>query len=89
LGSGFIIDDKEGLILTNYHVIADADEVKVILTEEDADREGIDAKVVGGDAEADVAVIKIKANRKLTAASLGDSDALQVGEWVMAVGNPF
>jgi serine protease Do len=89
LGSGFIIDDKEGLILTNYHVIADADEVKVILTEEDADREGIDAKVVGGDAEADVALVKIKSNRKLTAASLGDSDALQVGEWVMAVGNPF
>lgn len=89
LGSGFIIDDKEGLILTNYHVIADADEVKVILTEEDADREGIDAKVVGGDAEADVALVKIKTNRKLTAASLGDSDVLQVGEWVMAVGNPF
>jgi serine protease Do len=89
LGSGFIIDEKEGLILTNYHVIADADEVKVILTEEDADREGIDAKVVGGDAEADVALVKIKANRKLTAAPLGDSDVLQVGEWVMAVGNPF
>jgi serine protease Do len=89
LGSGFIIDEKEGLILTNYHVIADADEVKVILTEEDADREGIDAKVVGGDAEADVALVKIKPNRKLTAAALGDSDVLQVGEWVMAVGNPF
>ncbi|MGZ3704161.1 MAG: Do family serine endopeptidase [Bdellovibrionota bacterium] len=89
LGSGFIIDDKEGLILTNYHVIADADEVKVILTEEDADREGIDAKVVGGDAEADVALVKIKSSRKLTAAPLGDSDVLQVGEWVMAVGNPF
>ena len=89
LGSGFILDDKEGLILTNYHVIADADEIKVILTEEDADREGVDAKVVGGDAEADVALIKIKPNRKLVAASLGDSDVLQVGEWVMAVGNPF
>jgi serine protease Do len=89
LGSGFIIDDKEGLILTNYHVIADADEVKVILTEEDADREGIDAKIVGGDAEADVALVKIKTDRKLTAAPLGDSDSLQVGEWVMAVGNPF
>lgn len=89
LGSGFIIDDKEGLILTNYHVIADADEIKVILTEEDDDREGIDAKVVGGDAEADVALIKIKPSRKLVAAALGDSDVLQVGEWVMAVGNPF
>lgn len=89
LGSGFIIDEKEGLILTNYHVIADADEVKVILTEEDDDREGIDAKIVGGDAEADVALIKIKPSRKLVAANLGDSDVLQVGEWVMAVGNPF
>jgi len=89
LGSGFIIDEKEGLILTNYHVIADADEVKVILTEADDDREGIDAKIVGGDAEADVALIKIKPGRKLVAASLGDSDVLQVGEWVMAVGNPF
>ena len=89
LGTGFIIDDKEGLILTNYHVIADADEIKVILTEDDKDREGIDAKVVGGDAEADVALLKIKPDRKLTAAALGNSDALQVGEWVMAVGNPF
>ncbi len=89
LGSGFIIDEKEGLILTNYHVIADADEVKVILTEADDDREGVDAKIVGGDAEADVALIKIKPSRKLVAAPLGDSDVLQVGEWVMAVGNPF
>lgn len=89
LGSGFIIDEKEGLILTNYHVIADADEIKIILTEEDADREGIDAKVVGGDADADVALLKIKTSRKLQAAPLGDSDTLQVGEWVMAVGNPF
>jgi serine protease Do len=89
LGTGFIIDDKEGLILTNYHVIADADEIKVILTEEDKDQEGIDAKVVGGDAEADVALIKIKPDRQLKAAVFGDSDALQVGEWVMAVGNPF
>ncbi|MGZ3711369.1 MAG: Do family serine endopeptidase [Bdellovibrionota bacterium] len=91
LGSGFIIDDKEGLIVTNYHVIADADEIKIILTEEDADREGIDAKVVGGDADADVALLKIKttSGRKLKAAPLGDSDALQVGEWVMAIGNPF
>lgn len=89
LGTGFIIDEKEGLILTNYHVIADADEIKVILTEEDKDQEGIDAKVVGGDSEADVAVLKIKSDRKLTAAPLGDSEELEVGEWVMAVGNPF
>ena len=49
------------------HVIADADEIKIILTEEDADKDGIDAKVVGGDAEADVAVLKIKTSRKLKA----------------------
>lgn len=89
LGTGFIIDDKEGLILTNYHVIADAEEIKIILTEDDSDKDGMDAKVVGGDAEADVAVLKIKSSRKLHAAPLGDSDSLQVGEWVMAVGNPF
>jgi serine protease Do len=89
LGTGFIIDEKEGLILTNYHVIAEADEIKVILTEDDKDQDGIDAKVVGGDSEADVAVLKIKTNRKLQAAPFGDSDALQVGEWVMAIGNPF
>jgi serine protease Do len=89
LGTGFIIDEKEGLILTNYHVIADAEEIKVILTEAEADQEGIEAKVVGGDAEADVAVLKIKTKRKLAAAALGDSDNMQVGDWVMAVGNPF
>jgi serine protease Do len=89
LGTGFIIDEKEGLILTNYHVIAEADEIKVILTEDDQDQDGIDAKVVGGDSEADVALLKIKTNRKLQAAPFGDSDALQVGEWVMAIGNPF
>lgn len=89
LGTGFIIDEKEGLILTNYHVIADADEIKVVLTEQDSEQDGIDAKVVGGDNEADVALIKIKTKRKLVAAPLGDSDQLQVGEWVMAVGNPF
>lgn len=89
LGTGFIIDEAEGLILTNYHVIADADEIKVILSEEDADKDGISAKVVGGDAEADVALLKIKTSKKLKAAPLGDSDALQVGDWVMAVGNPF
>ena len=89
LGTGFIIDEKEGLILTNYHVIAEADEIKVVLTESDADQDGIDATVVGGDAEADVALIKIKTKRKLQAAPLGDSDSLQVGEWVMAIGNPF
>jgi serine protease Do len=89
LGTGFIIDAKEGLLLTNYHVIADADEIKIVLTEQDREEDGIEAKVVGGDSEADVALLKIKTDRKLQAIPLGDSDSLQVGEWVMAVGNPF
>lgn len=89
LGTGFIIDEKEGLLLTNYHVVADAEEIKIVLTEQDTDQEGIDAKVVGSDAEADVALLKIKTKRPLKAITFGDSDALQVGEWVMAIGNPF
>jgi serine protease Do len=89
LGTGFVIDAGEGLLLTNYHVVSDADEIKIILSEEDREQDGIDAKMVGGDAEADVALLKIKTKRKLTAAPLGDSEALQVGEWVMAIGNPF
>jgi len=89
LGTGFVVDDKEGLLLTNFHVIADAEEIKIILTEQEADQGGVDATVVGADAEADVALLKIKSKRKLTAVIFGDSDTLQVGEWVMAVGNPF
>ncbi|NUM88001.1 MAG: Do family serine endopeptidase [Bdellovibrionales bacterium] len=89
LGSGFVFDEKEGLILTNYHVIADAEEIKVVLSEDDADKDGIDAKVIGGDSEADVAVLQVKTKKKLQAAPLGDSDDLEVGDWVMAVGNPF
>lgn len=87
LGTGFIIDDS-GLILTNNHVVADADEIKILFTE-DNDEKPTDAKVVGRDPDLDLALIKVETKRKLVPAALGDSDALQVGEYVMAVGNPF
>lgn len=82
LGSGFLI--QEGYILTNHHVVEGADEIQVQLT----DKRKFDAKVIGSDPKTDLAVIKISA-KDLPSASLGDSDHLQVGDWVMAVGNPF
>ncbi len=82
-GSGFIIS-KDGYILTNNHVVGDADKITVKL--EDG-REFI-AKTIGTDSHSDVAVIKIDA-QDLPAISLGDSDALDIGEWVVAIGNPF
>jgi serine protease Do len=83
LGSGVIVS-KEGHILTNSHVVAGADIIKVTLN----DKQEFDAKVVGTDKATDVAVIKIDA-KDLPAARLGNSDELQVGEWVLAIGNPF
>ncbi|HEX7251371.1 MAG TPA: Do family serine endopeptidase [Thermoanaerobaculia bacterium] len=83
-GSGFIIDSS-GFILTNRHVIDAAERVTVTL----ADGHHYDAKVVGQDRRTDVALLKIEPKEKLTALKLGDSDRAQVGEWVMAVGNPF
>src|SRR5574341_144241 len=85
LGSGFIIDG-DGSILTNNHVVENATKIVVKLSGDEQDYE---AKVVGRDAKTDIAVIKINAKTNLTAASLGDSDRLEVGEWVMAIGNPF
>ncbi len=84
LGSGFIID-KEGHIITNNHVIEGADEIKVRLS----DKEEYDAKIIGRDDKTDIALIKIKPDKDLPIAALGDSDDLKVGEWVMAIGNPF
>lgn len=85
LGSGFIID-ADGSILTNNHVVENATKIVVKLSGDEQDYE---AKVVGRDAKTDIAVIKINAKTNLTAASFGDSDRLEVGEWVMAIGNPF
>jgi serine protease Do len=84
LGSG-IIFDKEGHIITNNHVVERASEIKVKLH----DGSEYDAKVIGTDPKTDLALIKIEADKPLPTLSLGDSDALQVGEWVVAIGNPF
>ncbi len=85
LGSGFIVSE-DGYILTNNHVVEGADEITVTLIDE---RE-FKARVVGRDPKTDIALIKIDVpDRKLVPVKLGDSDALQVGEWVLAVGNPF
>lgn len=84
LGSGFIIDE-DGYILTNNHVIENADEIIVRLSDE---RE-FKAEIVGRDAKTDVALIKIEDHKDLPVVRLGDSDKLEVGEWVIAIGNPF
>jgi serine protease Do len=84
LGSGFVID-KDGYILTNRHVIEGADEVSVTFP----GGKRFDAKIVGQDARTDVALIKIEPKEPLTVLPLGDSEKVEVGEWVMAVGNPF
>ncbi len=85
LGSGFIIDD-DGIVVTNYHVIENAEEIRVVL----ADETSFTAEVLGQDQKTDIAVLKIDpGDTKLTAVSFGDSDKLRVGDWVLAIGNPF
>jgi serine protease Do len=84
LGSGFIIDG-DGSILTNNHVVENASKIVVKLS----DDQEYEAKVIGRDAKTDIAVIKINAKTSLSAANFGDSDGLEVGEWVVAIGNPF
>ena len=84
LGSGFVID-AEGIVVTNNHVIADADEIEVNF----ADGTNLEAELIGRDTKTDLAVLRIKPASPLKAVKFGDSDALRVGDWVMAVGNPF
>jgi len=84
LGSGFIIN-RDGYILTNNHVVENADEILVKL----ANDKEYKAKLIGRDAKTDIAVIKIEDAPDLAPVTLGDSDALRVGEWVVAIGNPF
>lgn len=84
LGSGFIISDQ-GFIITNNHVIAGADEVKVRLS----DGREFKAEIKGTDEKLDLALIRIDAKESLPVAELGDSSQIKVGEWVMAIGNPF
>lgn len=83
-GSGFIIRE-DGVILTNNHVVEDAKEITVTLS----DKQEYSAKVLGRDPKTDLAVLKIEPKGDLPVAKLGDSDELQVGDWVMAIGNPF
>ena len=84
LGSGFVIDER-GFIVTNNHVVGEAESVKVEL----ADGRELAAKVVGTDPKTDLALLKVEAGGKLPALNFGDSDGVRVGEWVMAMGNPF
>lgn len=83
-GSGFIVG-SEGYVLTNYHVIRNADELKVTTH----DGKSYEAELVGQDPRTDLAVVRIKSSRSFNALKLGDSDAMRVGDWVMAAGSPF
>src|SRR4029077_7020670 len=84
LGSGFIIDPS-GTIVTNSHVVGEAAKVEIILQ----DNSKYQARIVGRDPRTDIAVLKIKAAKPLPYVPFGDSNAAQVGDWVIAVGNPF
>lgn len=84
LGSGFVVDPS-GYIVTNNHVIADAEEVVVRFLDETT----LDAKVVGRDPKTDLALLKVETDQPLTALDFGDSDRIRVGDWIIAIGNPF
>jgi len=85
LGSGFVIDAVNGYVVTNNHVVQDADEITVILQ----DDTNIKAELVGRDNKTDLALLKIKTSHPLVAVPFGDSDVMRVGDWVLAIGNPF
>jgi serine protease Do len=87
LGSGVIVDPK-GYIVTNRHVVEKADRIRVRF-EDDPPGVQHEAKVIGTDDETDLAVIKVELDRSLPAAKMGNSDSMQVGDWVLAVGSPF
>ena len=84
LGSGFVIDPS-GIVVTNNHVIAEADEIRVTLQ----DNTQLVAKVLGRDTKTDLAVLKVEPAKPLVSVKFGDSDKARVGDWVMAIGNPF
>ncbi len=84
LGSGFVIDG-DGYVVTNHHVIREADEVTVILHDDSR----LQAKVVGSDPKTDLALLKVETDRKLPEVDWGDSTKAQIGDWVLAIGNPF
>ncbi len=83
-GSGFVIDPA-GYIVTNNHVISDAD--KIVVTFQDGEK--LNAKLIGHDPKTDLALIKVNASHKLPTVSFGDSDKARIGDWVLAIGNPF
>lgn len=83
-GSGFVID-ASGIIVTNNHVIEQSEDITVVFT----DGTNLKAELVGRDAKTDIAVLRVKPQKPLTAVSFGDSDKLRVGDWVLAIGNPF
>ncbi len=85
LGSGFIIDAEKGYIITNYHVIRNAEKVRVTLHDDST----IPATIIGHDEKIDLAVLKVDTKKKLKAVNFGDSDFMRVGDWVVAIGNPF
>ncbi|MCH9806228.1 MAG: Do family serine endopeptidase [Alphaproteobacteria bacterium] len=86
LGSGFVIDGKEGLIVTNNHVITDADEIYANFS--DGSKLKV-VKVLGRDAKTDLALLKVEPKKPLAEAKFGSSEDMEVGDWVMAIGNPF
>lgn len=85
LGSGFIIDAENGYVITNNHVIRDAEEVRVTLHDDTT----LKAEVIGHDDKTDIAVLKVEPSAKLKAVTFGDSDVMRVGDWILAIGNPF
>jgi serine protease Do len=86
LGSGFVIDGKEGLIVTNAHVIEGADEI--VINFSDGSRLKVD-KIIGKDGKTDLALLKVTPKKQLAAVKFGSSESIRVGDWVMAIGNPF
>ncbi|HET6344173.1 MAG TPA: Do family serine endopeptidase [Myxococcota bacterium] len=88
LGSGFVIDPT-GLILTNAHVVEKADSIEVTFSTPDGGEKRLPAKIVGQAIEYDVALIRTETDAKATTVPLGDSNAMRIGNWVMAIGNPF
>ena len=85
LGSGFIVDGKDGIIVTNNHVIDGAEEIQINLH----DGTKLKAELIGKDTKTDIALLKVNSPKELKAVKFGSSAAMRVGDWVMAIGNPF